>query len=83
MSSAATPRSPVDFEDHESGYSSASGSEELPEVYFTAPHLRHINAQLTKMEPMGMSSPSSKSLRTDVLDTNHDNHHLQTLFDGL
>ncbi|KAF3941405.1 hypothetical protein ABW19_dt0206811 [Dactylella cylindrospora] len=53
MSSAATPRSPKsDYGDNESGYSSASGSEELPEVYFTAPHLKHINAQLAKLEPI-------------------------------
>jgi len=54
MSSAATPKVPYleQEEDQESGYSSASGSEELPEIYFTRPHLKHINAQLAKLEPI-------------------------------
>ncbi|EPS36824.1 hypothetical protein H072_9603 [Dactylellina haptotyla CBS 200.50] len=53
MSSAATPITPKsEFADNESGYSSGSNSEELPEVYFTAPHLRHINAMLANLEPV-------------------------------
>ncbi|RVD90134.1 uncharacterized protein DFL_001110 [Arthrobotrys flagrans] len=53
MSSATSPITPKsEFADNESGYSSGSGSEELPEVYFTAPHLKHINAMLAKLEPL-------------------------------
>jgi len=40
--------------DYESGYSSASNSEDaLPEIYFTIPHLKHINDQLQCLEPEG------------------------------
>ncbi|CAK1359209.1 Phosphoadenosine phosphosulfate reductase [Cercospora beticola] len=38
--------------DQESGYASGgSSSPSLPEVYFTRPHLKFINAQLSKLEP--------------------------------
>lgn len=38
----------------ESGYASAESSQEsLPEIYFTRPHLKYINAQLAKLEPQG------------------------------
>jgi len=38
----------------ESGYASAASSQEsLPEVYFSKPHLKFINAQLQKLEPQG------------------------------
>ncbi|KAF3917273.1 hypothetical protein AA313_de0204390 [Arthrobotrys entomopaga] len=55
MSSAVTPNLMTpksEFADNESGYSSGSNSEELPEVYFTAPHLKHINAMLANLEPI-------------------------------
>ncbi|KAF7187660.1 Phosphoadenosine phosphosulfate reductase [Pseudocercospora fuligena] len=35
----------------ESGYASGSSSASLPEVYFSRPHLKFINAQLSKLEP--------------------------------
>jgi phosphoadenosine phosphosulfate reductase len=39
----------------ESGYASgASSQDSLPEVYFSKPHLKFINAQLQKLEPQGM-----------------------------
>lgn len=37
--------------DQESGYASGSSSASLPEVYFTRPHLKFINATLAKLEP--------------------------------
>jgi len=38
----------------ESGYASAASSQEsLPDIYFTKPHLKFINAQLQKLEPQG------------------------------
>jgi len=38
----------------EYGYASAESSQEsLPEIYFTKPHLKFINAQLQKLEPQG------------------------------
>lgn len=41
--------------DDESGYASGSSSHEsLPEIYFSKPHLKYINAQLSKLEPQGM-----------------------------
>ncbi|RMX97024.1 hypothetical protein D0866_16336, partial [Hortaea werneckii] len=36
----------------ESGYASGSSTASLPEVYFTRPHLKFINAQLQKLEPV-------------------------------
>jgi phosphoadenosine phosphosulfate reductase len=45
-----------EIRDDESGYASGSGAssqESLPEVYFTKPHLKHINAQLSQLEPQG------------------------------
>jgi len=40
--------------DDESGYASgASSQESLPEVYFSKPHLKYINAQLSQLEPQG------------------------------
>ena len=49
--------SSLSYEDGtESGYASASSSQEgLQEVFFTGPHLKFINAQLQKLEPIGMS----------------------------
>jgi phosphoadenosine phosphosulfate reductase len=42
--------------DDESGYASgASSQESLPEVYFSKPHLKYINAQLLQLEPQGKS----------------------------
>lgn len=39
----------------ESGYASGSSSEDsLPEVIFTKPHLKYLNAQLQHLEPEGM-----------------------------
>lgn len=35
----------------ESGYASGSSTASLPEVYFSRPHLKFINAQLSKLEP--------------------------------
>lgn len=41
--------------DVESGYVSGSSSEaDLPEVYFTKPHLAFLNRQLQHLEPQGM-----------------------------
>jgi phosphoadenosine phosphosulfate reductase len=40
--------------DIESGYVSASSSEDLPEVFFTKPHLKYLNKQLQNLEPEGM-----------------------------
>lgn len=38
--------------DDESGYASGSSStESLPEIYFSKPHLKYINAQLSQLEP--------------------------------
>jgi phosphoadenosine phosphosulfate reductase len=38
----------------ESGYASAASSQDsLPEVYFSKPHLKFLNAQLQKLEPQG------------------------------
>ncbi|EME86778.1 uncharacterized protein MYCFIDRAFT_194737 [Pseudocercospora fijiensis CIRAD86] len=35
----------------ESGYASGSSTASLPEVYFSRPHLKFINSQLSKLEP--------------------------------
>src|SRR5438477_6112007 len=38
--------------DHESGYCSATSSmHAFPEIYFTTSQLKHINAQLQRLEP--------------------------------
>jgi phosphoadenosine phosphosulfate reductase len=40
--------------DNESGYASATGSEDsLPEMLFTKPHLKYLNQQLRDLEPQG------------------------------
>lgn len=40
--------------DEESGYASASSSEEsIPDVFFTKPHLTFLNRQLQNLEPPG------------------------------
>lgn len=40
--------------DNESGYASATGSEEsLPDMLFTKPHLKYLNQQLRDLEPQG------------------------------
>jgi len=44
-------RSQSSDRDGESGYCSGSSTANLPEVYFTRPHLKHINAQLAQLEP--------------------------------
>lgn len=42
--------------DDESGYASGSSSHEsLPDIYFSKPHLKFLNAQLQKLEPQGAS----------------------------
>jgi len=38
--------------DAESGYASGSSTASLPDVYFTRPHLKYINSQLSKLEPV-------------------------------
>lgn len=38
-------------DDAESGYASGSSTQALPEIYFTRPHLKFLNAQLAKLEP--------------------------------
>ena len=43
----------VDDKMQDSGYSTAIGSGHLPEVYFSPPHLKFINAQLKDLEPEG------------------------------
>lgn len=49
---------PVDddtYSQMESGYHSGSSSSEveLPEIYFSKPHLKFLNQQLNKLEPEG------------------------------
>jgi phosphoadenosine phosphosulfate reductase len=47
------PPSPT-IQSEESGYASATSSQDsLPDVYFSKPHLKFINAQLEKLEPQG------------------------------
>ena len=36
----------------ESGYASGSSTASLPDIYFTKPHLKFINQQLAKLEPL-------------------------------
>ena len=38
-------------DDVESGYASGSSIDSLPDIYFTRPHLKFINQQLSKLEP--------------------------------
>lgn len=45
-------RSTSSERDAESGYASGSSIGSLPDVYFTRPHLKYINAQLSKLEPV-------------------------------
>lgn len=43
-------------QDVESGYVSGSSSTaDLPEIYFTKPHLNFLNRQLQNLEPQGRS----------------------------
>jgi hypothetical protein len=43
------------FHDTESGYASGSSSQDsIPEIYFSKPHLKFLNSQLQKLEPLGM-----------------------------
>ena len=43
--------------DVESGYVSGSSSQsEIPEIYFTKPHLAFLNRQLQNLEPQGMKA---------------------------
>jgi phosphoadenosine phosphosulfate reductase len=47
------PPSPT-IRSEESGYASATSSQVgLPDVYFSKPHLKFINAQLQDLEPQG------------------------------
>lgn len=52
-----SPVSPASYEedlsrvDVESGYASGDSEQSLPEVYFSKPHLRYINQQLSRLEP--------------------------------
>lgn len=47
--------------DVESGYASGSSSQaDIPEIYFTKPHLAFLNRQLQNLEPQGMNILLSK-----------------------
>lgn len=47
-------------QDEESGYASASSSEEsIPDVFFTKPHLTFLNRQLQNLEPPGNMTSTS------------------------
>ena len=49
-----TPRAQSPSLREESGYASAASSaDSLPEVIFSKPHLKFLNAQLQKLEPQG------------------------------
>lgn len=40
--------------EYESGYASGTSSEaDLPDIYFTKPHLAFLNRQLQNLEPQG------------------------------
>lgn len=42
--------------DIESGYASGSSSQaDIPQIYFTKPHLNFLNRQLQNLEPQGMT----------------------------
>ena len=45
-------RSTSSERDADSGYASGSSTASLPDVYFTRPHLKYINSQLSKLEPV-------------------------------
>lgn len=45
-------RSSSSDRENDSGYSSGSSAAALPEVYFTRPHLKYLNQQLSKLEPV-------------------------------
>lgn len=53
----------------ESGYVSGSSSQvDLPEIYFTKPHLAFLNRQLQHLEPQGMThAPHSYDSNTDMI----------------
>lgn len=67
----------------ESGYVSGSSSQaDLPEIYFTKPHLAFLNRQLQHLEPQGMMQTSSEYLsQADMVDHRNTTmvHHLPTL----
>ena len=45
-------------DDIESGYASAtSETGGFADIYFTKPHLKYLNKQLSQLEPQGMCSP--------------------------
>lgn len=45
-----------DAHDVESGYVSGSSSQaDIPEIYFTKPHLAFLNRRLQNLEPQGMT----------------------------
>jgi phosphoadenosine phosphosulfate reductase len=55
MATVTPPEYSASQSDVESGYASASSSEEsLTEVFFTKPHLKYLNKQLQNLEPEGM-----------------------------
>lgn len=48
--------------DVESGYASESSSEvDLPEIFFSKPHLKFLNRQLQQLEPEGEHHPDLPS----------------------
>ena len=51
----------------DSGYATAYGSQSLPEVYFTPPHLKYLNNKLKDLEPEGkLSNIISSPLEIDL-----------------
>lgn len=51
--------------DLESGYVSGSSSQsDIPEIYFTKPHLAFLNRQLQNLEPQGRRTILSTSENT-------------------
>lgn len=60
------PRLRSSSSDHEadSGYSSGGSTPNLPEVYFTRPHLKFLNAQLSKLAPQDVLKWCITSLPT-------------------
>lgn len=48
----------------DSGYATAYGSQTLPDIYFSPPHLKFINSKLKDLEPEGelmvINSPDRK-----------------------
>ena len=54
MGSSPVYKLEEDGHDYESGYASGSSSNaELPEIYFTKPHLAFLNRQFQNLEPQG------------------------------